>query len=136
MVVEQALTAIISEAGKAAINHLRERVKDKQDLAKLVELKRAFDALLEDNRRLRDELRQRDNRAAARANYERRTMGQATVLVLVKPDGTDGPPCCPKCSDDDGEPLPLQGLGRSTLGTHMCVVCQVPLTIRLTPPTP
>ena len=85
-----------------------------------------FRRFRDDNSRLRDELRQREARASARGSYEQRQIGNAVVLVQTRADGPDGPPCCPKCRDDDGEPLPLQGLSREfrPIASHQCTSCK------------
>ena len=85
-------------------------MKTAEDLPKLTALYDAFETLRGDNARLRQELSRRDAKAAVRGTYERKEMGNAVVLVHVEPDGKHGPPCCPKCEDPHGEPLPLQRL--------------------------
>ena len=84
---------------KSAFDHLKTRMKTAEDIPKLIDLYDAFQTLRDENMRLREELRQRDARAA----YTRKKMGVAVVRVQVEPDGTAGPPCCPKCNDDDGD---------------------------------
>ena len=117
----------------SAFDYLKNRVKGAQDVAKLIELQQAFDALREENRRLREDISRRDAQAGERGRYQRKSIGSAVVLVREEPDGSDGPPCCPnpKCADDSGEPPSLQGLGRRTrLGTHMCPACHMTFTLR------
>ena len=113
---------------KSAFDHLKTRMKTAEDIPKLIDLYDAFQTLRDENMRLREELRQRDARAA----YTRKKMGVAVVRAQVEPDGTAGPPCCPKCNDDDGEPLPLQGRTGSLarFGSHWCTSCQGTFEIR------
>ena len=113
-------------AAKGIFDYFKARTKSTEEALKLMELHDAFQALREENSRLREELRQRDARARARGAYEQRRIGNAVVLVRANADGTDGPPCCPKCRDDDGEPLPLQGLSSefSVIASHQCTSCQ------------
>ena len=73
---------------KSAFDHL----KTAEDIPKLIDLYDAFQTLRDENMRLREELRQRDARAA----YTRKKMGVAVVRVQVEPDGTAGPPCLPE----------------------------------------
>ena len=87
------VTKVIT-AARSAFNHLKARTKTVEDTAKLIELQDAFQTLREENMRLREELRQRDARAAARGAYERRQSGNAVVRLRVGTDGTNGPPCC------------------------------------------
>ena len=111
---------------KGVFDYFKARSKSAEETMKLMELHDSFQALREENSRLRDELRQRDAKASARAAYEQRQIRNAVVLVRVGADGTDGPPCCPKCRDEDGEPLPLQGLSKSfrSIASHHCTSCR------------
>ena len=113
-------------AAKGVFDYFKARTKSAEEAMKLMELHDAFQALRDENSRLREELHQLKARMSARDSYEQRKIGNAVVLVEVRADGTDGPPCCPKCRDDDGDPLPLQGLTRQfrRIASHQCTSCQ------------
>lgn len=113
-------------AAKGVFDYFKARTKSAEDAMKLLELHDAFQALRDENSRLREELNELRARVSARDSYEQRQIGDAVVLVHVRADSTDGPPCCPKCRDDDGEPLPLQGLSHefSSIASHQCTSCK------------
>ena len=116
------------KTAKEVFEYLRSRTKNAEEASKLIQLQESFLALREENTQLREELRRRDTKAARREGYERKQIGQAVVLVPV---GADGPVCCPKCRDDQGDPLPLQGLTHEfhSIGTHLCGVCKTTFSI-------
>ena len=111
---------------KRVFDYFKTRAKNAEENLQLMELQESFQTLRDDNTRLREELIRRAAAAAARGAYERRQIRGAVVLVHVEPDGTDGPPCCPKCRDDDNEPLPLQGLASDfrSIASHQCTSCK------------
>ena len=113
-------------AAKGVFDYFKARTKSAEEVMKLMELHDAFQALRDENSRLREKLRQLKARMSARESYEQRQIGNAVVLVRVRADGTDGPPCCPKCRDDEGEPLPLQGLSPEfgSIASHLCTSCK------------
>ena len=113
------------KVAKDVLQHFRNRAKTTEDAAKLLELQDAFQTLRADNSRLREELQECKDRAAARSAFEQRQIGEAVVLVRVGVDGTEGPPCCPLCQDVNGEPLPLQALPSTfrDFGSHHCTSC-------------
>ncbi len=133
MDVSDGLTvAKAATAAKGVFDYFKARSKSAEEAMKLMELHDAFQALRDENSqlrdknsRLRDELRQRDVRASARDAYERKQIGNAVVLVRERAGGTDGPPCCPKCEDEHGEPLPLQGMAPAfrRIASHQCTSC-------------
>lgn len=118
-----------------AARHLRDLAKE--DEPSFEEMRSSIDSLhdglldlkgdvleaAERRRELEDEIR----RLKVVAPYERRKIGHAVVLVLPRAaeGGEDGPPCCPKCLDSKGEPLPLQISGsiRRRDGSHVCTAC-------------
>lgn len=113
--------AKVATVAKNAFEYLKTKLRTKDDVLRLVELQDAFQTLREENAQLREELRRR----IARAEYRRKRIYGAVVLVRQEPDGTDGPPCCPKCQDSTGEPLPLQAAPtHSTLNPHRCIACK------------
>ena len=113
-------------AAKGVFDYFKARTKSAEEAMKLMELHDAFQALRDENSELRDELRQVKARMSAGESFEQRQIGNAVVLVAVKADGTDGPPCCPKCRDDDGQPLPLQGMSPefASIASHQCTSCK------------
>ena len=65
---------------KSAFDHLKTRMKTAEDIPKLIDLYDAFQTLRDENMRLREELRQRDARAA----YTRKKMGVAVAMYASK----------------------------------------------------
>ena len=118
-------------AAKGVFDYFKARTKSAEEAMKLMELHDAFQALRDENTHLREELHHLKARMSARDSYEQRQIGNAVVLVQVRVDGTDGPPCCPKCRGDDGDPLPLQGLSRQfrSIASHQCTSCQGTFTL-------
>ena len=110
------------ETAKRIFDYFKARTKNAEETQRFLDLQESFQTLREDNARLREELGRRGNLR----NYRRKQIGGAVVLVCTESDGTDSPPCCPKCRDEDGEPLPLQELAPdfSDFGSHHCTSCK------------
>ena len=110
------------ETARRVFDYFKTRTKTAEETQRFLDLQESFQTLREDNARLREELGRRGNLR----NYRRKQIGGAVVLVCTESDGTDSLPCCPKCRDEDGEPLPLQRLAPdfSDFGSHHCTSCK------------
>ena len=118
--------------GKEIFDYLKGRTKSTEEVTKLQELQDVFGRLRDENARLQDEnarlrqeLQEYQEKADGRNAYEERQVGDGVVLVRIRSDGTDGPPCCPTCVGSNGKPLPLQAFSASfqVFGSHKCIQC-------------
>lgn len=73
-------------AAKGVFDYFKARTKSAEDAMKLLELHDAFQALRDENSRLREELNELRARVSARDSYEQRQIGDAVVLVHVRAD--------------------------------------------------
>ena len=81
------------KVGKEALTHLRNRVKDTEDIKQLMALQDAFQGLLDENDRLHKEILTLKDRKEIRKLYHRKKVGSGVVLVKTgEGDEPDGPP--------------------------------------------
>jgi chromosome segregation ATPase len=109
-----------AEKALAPIADLQARVFELQEVA--LRLQRELAEAQEENAKLRTQIRQKEEGAAERQNYQRKQIGQSTVLAR---DDEPGTYYCTTCQATHGRYVPLQPMPRNfrSMGSHRCTVC-------------
>ncbi|HTG32578.1 MAG TPA: hypothetical protein VLB76_06565 [Thermoanaerobaculia bacterium] len=126
-----AILAVLSKGkGRDAEKAAKEALGLVSDLqARLLQFQEIALRLQEENAQLRAEIRQKEEGATERKQYERKTVGRSVVLVREDEPGNF---YCPTCMEVKKHAIPLQPhpMRSGSFGSHFCSQCETSYRLR------
>jgi septal ring factor EnvC (AmiA/AmiB activator) len=106
---------------------LQTRLLDLQ--AKAFSLQGELSKLQEQNTQLREQIREEEKRSADRKQYQRKKVGQATVVVSEEDPETY---FCPTCFEKSKQTVAIQShpMRGGSFGSHYCYTCKTSFRIQ------